>query len=347
MPKRHLEGHTKEERIRIRQKLGSLQSLTVQPATRARYDKALEGFFAYLRRSGQELPKDKASMDGILTDFLEYLWSNGEGRAKASDTLAALQDSQPQLKGSLPASWRLLRAWNANELPSRAPPLPLDILEAMIGYSLFKGSPLFALSLLLGFHGLLRTGEILSITKGQVTVSSQARTAIISLGLTKSGKRQGAAESVTVHLYDAIRRLADWINSPHTSSQLCQSSAQWRTQFSHTLNQLGFSSLDFRPYSLRRGGATFYFRQHGSFDRLLIHGRWQTSKTARIYINEGLAILAELSPKWTPFARNLRSQYLNSLNKPLPQLEPMPKGRAGASGKRLNSKKKSRKKGLN
>ena len=347
MPKRHVEGHTKEERIRIRSQLGSLQSLTVQPATRARYDAALQAFFSYLDKSGQSLPRDKSHMDGIVCDYLEHLWSNGEGRGRASDTLAGLQDVQPQLKGSLPGSWRLLRAWNVNEVPSRAPPIPLEILEAMVGYSLFKGWPLFALSLLLGFHGMLRTGEILALTKGHVTVSSLNQTALLSLGLTKSGKRQGAAESVTIHLQDAIRRLAAWVQTPHASTHLCPSSTNWRTQFSQVLEKLGFSPLEFRPYSLRRGGATFYFRQHGSFDRLLVQGRWQTAKTARIYVNEGLAILAELSPTWTPLARNLRSQYLNSLPKPLPQLEPMPKGRAGAGGNKRNSKKKSRKKRRN
>ena len=345
MPKRHLEGQSKEERKRIRKQLGSLQSLTVQPATRVRYDKALAGFFEYLRSVGQALPKEKRLMDGFACDYLEHLWSNGEGRARAADTLAGLQDTQPQLKGSLPGAWRHLHTWNSNEIPSRAPPMPVEILESMVGYALFKGEPHFALSLLLGFYGLLRTGEILALTRQQVTVSQQGKTAILSLGLTKSGKRQGAAESVTIHLYDAIRRLGAWIQCSRGPVHLCPSAAHWRTQFSRTIEALGFSSLEFRPYSLRRGGATFYFRQHGSFDKLLIHGRWQSTKTARIYINEGLAILAELSPSWTAFARNLRSQYLNSLSKPLPQLEPTPNGRAGGLGKKLKSKKKRAEKG--
>ena len=60
--------------------------------------------------------------------------------------------------------------------------------------------------------------------------------------------------------------------------------------FSQTLRALGFTHLDFRPYSLPRGGATFMFRQQGSLYKLLIHGRWHSSKTARVYHNEGLAI---------------------------------------------------------
>ena len=68
-----------------------------------------------------------------------------------------------------------------------------------------------ALSLLLGFYAMLRTGEWLGIRNRDVTVDSQHRSAVISLGLTKGGKRVGAAETVTVT--EVIRRLAQWKNA--------------------------------------------------------------------------------------------------------------------------------------
>ena len=64
------------------------------------------------------------------------------------------------------------------------------------------------------------------------------------------------------------------------------------------INALGFQQFGFRPYSLRRGGATFWLQQHGSFDKLLMQGRWASQKTARIYINEELALLADLKLPW-------------------------------------------------
>ena len=57
---------------------------------------------------------------------------------------------------------------------------------------------------------------------------------------------------------------------------------------------LNLTELALRPYSLRRGGATFFFQHHGSFDKLLLQGRWAAAKTARIYLNEGLAQLSEM-----------------------------------------------------
>ena len=154
--KKHLEGRSKEERIRVRRNLGTLKSLTVQPQTRARYEKARQQFYHFLATNELKVPTQAQALDVLLGDYLEHLWSTGEGRGKASDTLAAIQDLQPHTKGTLPLAWRLLKAWHVNEIPCRAPPLPEKCLQAMIGWAIFKGEYSFGLSLMLGFYGLLR-----------------------------------------------------------------------------------------------------------------------------------------------------------------------------------------------
>ena len=117
---RHLEGRTKEERAEKRKELGSLRSLAVQPATKKRYDAALNKFFDFLRFENLDLPQQKMKMDALVADYVEHLWASGEGRALASDTVAGLQDLEPHLKGNLPTVWRLLKVWTQNELPNRA-----------------------------------------------------------------------------------------------------------------------------------------------------------------------------------------------------------------------------------
>ena len=50
---------------------------------------------------------------------------------------------------------------------------------------------------------------------------------------------------------------------------------------------------------------------HGSLGRLLIAGRWQAARTARIYMNECLSALAELHlphKSLLPFSRVFHSQ---------------------------------------
>jgi hypothetical protein len=283
MPKRKaiLEGSSREQRIEQRRNLGSLRSLTVQPKTKKRYDLALEKFFSFLAFEKITLPRQRSHMDDLISDYLEHLWSEGEGRALASDTVAALQDAEPHLKGHLQGSWRLLKVWSQQEIPNRAPPLPEVVLHAMVGQAIMRQDPQFALSLLLSFYGMLRTGELLSLLSRQVEVSSDDGPAVISLGMTKGGQRQGASESITVTVHDVVRRLRVWKASPKV--KLTESPKAWRGKFAESISALGLTSFQFRPYSLRRGGATFWFSKRGSLDRLLIHGRWQTPKTARIY----------------------------------------------------------------
>lgn len=257
MPKRILEGNSQEERVKQRRTLGTLKQLTVQPSTRKRYDVALQQFFDFLRSHHLVLPTNLKLMDNLASDYMEHLWATGAGRARAADTLASLQDQQPQLKGQLGGAWRLLRAWNQTELPNRAPPMPLEVLDAMVGLALFRKQPLFALSLLVGFYGLLRTGEILNICKSHVAVAQRSSSVLISLGFTKGGKRHGASESVKLTVQDVIRRMQQWVEDPCSSSSLTPPSHVWRNMFSDYLDTLGFSELRFRPYT-RLGGVALH-----------------------------------------------------------------------------------------
>ena len=324
--------------------MGTLRSLTVLPKTKERYNASLEQFFAYLRREKITLPERRDDMDGLVMDYLEFLWSEGEGRAMASTFLAGLQDAQPKLKGSLPGSWRLMRTWGANELPHRAPPLSESVLQAMVGWAIMHEHYSFALSLMVGFHGLLRTGELLGLQAFQVHITGKSQPAVISLGLTKSGRRHGAAESVTITERSVIAVLWLWKQSvgPHTF--LTAKPHAWRQMFSECLTALRLDQWSFRPYSLRRGGATFLFTKCGSLDRVLLAGRWTAIKTAKIYLNSGLAMLADiqipralLSPFHTVF-----SKWLSTL----PSLEHTPFGRrSGGRGKELKKPRKAQKRG--
>ena len=194
--KRVLEATTPEARAKQRQKLGTLKDLTVQPATRRRYDKATSAFFSFLKSEGQELPSQKSKLDPLVCDYLEHLWSTGAGRGQACDTLAGLQDLQPNVRGHLPGAWRLLKTWHINEVPNRAPPLPEHVVHAMAGWAFFKGKISFGVSLLVGFYTMLRTGELLALRSSSMMSNAKQSQILISLGLTKGGKRHGAAESV-------------------------------------------------------------------------------------------------------------------------------------------------------
>ena len=325
-----VEGRSRQERIAVRKSLGTLKSLTVQPTTRKRYDAALRHFYDYLARESLTLPKQRDHIDPLVSDYLEELWATGESRAEASNFLAGLQDFDPKLKHKLPGSWRLMKTWTTNEIPNRAPPLSENLIHAMVGWSRFHEHPGFGLSLLVGFYCMLRTGELLSLRARDFHMNSANSPAVIALGLTKSGKRQGAAESVTLGELPVLKALWDWKRTVPANTFLTPKPHQWRQLFNECLNGLQISSWGFRPYSLRRGGAAFFFLKHGSLDRILIQGRWTAVKTAKVYLNSGLAMLADLqipSHKLRPYL----TVYTNSFK--TPSLEPVLKNRAGGRGK--------------
>ena len=311
---------SKEQRFaKISVRLNNLQC-NPRLESRARYEKARKGFYGFLEKEHLQLPRKRDDLDLILAEYIDWLWLTGEGRGLASDTVGGLQDLDPKLKGHLALTWRLLKTWHVNEIPNRAPPLPETALFAMVGWSLFNRHYSFALSLLLSFYGLLRTGELLAVTTSHVLITGPSKPAVLSLGLTKGGKRAGAAESVTLHVEELLRRLWRWKQLSKAGELLVSSPYRWRSMFSECLTALKLDSFGFRPYSLRRGGSTFWFQKRQSLDKLLIMGRWQAARTARIYLNEGLAMIAELSlPMKTlkPFL----TVYHNSLKAPLPKLE--------------------------
>ena len=309
--KRHVEGRTRQERIAVRKRLGPLQNLTVQNRTKTRYESARQGFYSFLRMENIKLPHRREDLDALVSEYIEHLWSSGEGRAKANDTVAGLQDKDPKLRGCLPGSWGLLKTWSINEIPNRAPPLPLKVLKALVGWALFHNDLAFAVSLSIGFFCMLRTGEVLDICSNHIEMSSPSKVALISLGFTKGGKRQGAAESATLSVADALALLWKWKRKASPKKNLCPTPYQWRAKFARGLKALKLEDFGFRPYSLRRGGATHWFSHHGSLDKLLIQGRWSAPKTAKLYINEGLALLAELRIPDTNLQRFL-TVYNNS-----------------------------------
>lgn len=80
--------------------------------------------------------------------------------------------------------------------------MPEQVVQAIAGQALLKGDSEFALSVLLGFYAMMRTGELLNLQTRDIAVAKEGGPAIISLRLTKGGKRQGAAESIAVTVFD-------------------------------------------------------------------------------------------------------------------------------------------------
>jgi hypothetical protein len=57
---------------------------------------------------------------------------------------------------------------------------------------------------------------------------------------------------------------------------------------------MGLQKHAFRPYSLRRGGATAVFQQTKSMEAALLRGRWESTRVARLYISDALSYIPSI-----------------------------------------------------
>lgn len=119
---------------------------------------------------------------------------------------------------------------------------------------------------------------------------------LISLKGTKTGLRNAAQETValddtlTLETLRAMRSIktAQNLNKVPIWTKSHQS---FRNEFAHHCNKFKLQEFNFRPYSLRRGGATYIFQMTGSMEMALLKGRWSSTKAAKIYLSDGLRYL--------------------------------------------------------
>ena len=110
------------------------------------------------------------------------------------------------------------------------------------------------------------------------------------------------------------------------------------------VTSLQLEPWELRPYSVWRGGATWWFGQHGNLDRVMVLGRWQGQKTARLYLNESRAILAEM--QLGPLEKTLapyRIFFQNSNPRSFETLEPLPSNRPSSNKRGLGGLGRKRK----
>eukprot|EP00959_Pyramimonas_sp_CCMP1952_P399836 8377632-Pyramimonas_sp.AAC.1 len=72
------------------------------------------------------------------------------------------------------------------------------------------------------------------------------------------------------------------------------SSRAFHSAFRTGLQHIGCEHFPFVPSSLRRGGATREYLLSGDLSKVTVRGRWCPQRTAKTYIQDGAAILAEM-----------------------------------------------------
>ena len=287
-----VEANSRGARKARRQQLGKLKHLVVQPQTLHRYEKAMKSFLEFLRWNRLQFPSCFEEADRLASVFIEELWEEGDSRHFAQDALCALQHFEPQLKRRLLQSWRLIKAWQKHEIPSRAPPFTPLTLSVLAGWMQTR-QPELALALVVAFKGLLRTGELFQVANRHIICNADF--VVIHLGKTKMSARKAGSESTSFRSREVSLMLRAW-KSVHSPDALLVSvsPAVFRVWFAKGLKETGLDSLPYKPYSLRRGGATQVFLETQSYASVCQQGRWASERTTRVYIQDTVALLTSM-----------------------------------------------------
>ena len=280
-------GETPAERAVARRALGSLNDLLVSPRMQVRYRRAVSYFVHVLSLLFVCVSDDLPTLDRQLCYFLELCWQEGESKATVADAICGIQHSL-NVRRCFPGAWRLFGSWTRAEIPFRAAPLPLFGCFGLSG-ALISLNELGAAALVCcGFNCILRTGELLSMCRNHIQWAADGRSGVIVLPWTKSGQRAGCTESVAFSDPVVCNLLLAACRVVGSHDPIFQGSGtRFRGLFDAALRLCGLQGLDFRPYSLRRGGATNDYMEHLSVANTQIRGRWQSLRACRIYITEG------------------------------------------------------------
>ena len=288
---------TKEQRKAKRQGLNLKESLVTAPLLK-RYQAALVQVTQFLADCNIQV-RYIDELDDALSTWVQHIFFEGESKSLASDGLASIQYHLPQSIGNLRMSWKLAKAWHKIEPPARVVPLSPLLARAFAGACLLTGRLPEAACILTAFDALLRPGELYLLQVKDVTFYGNQ--AVLALRDTKTGKRKGSGEMVVVESHLATRYLKlACEGKPSRSPILIDGAPAFRLLFKNLVEHFDLSGL-FAVYSLRRGGATYNFLQHGSMETTLLRGRWTSSSTARIYIQDTIATVSDL--KLTPLQR--------------------------------------------
>ena len=236
--------------------------------------------------------------DIALADFCLDLHDEGQTLQAGRDALSALQKLWPRRRWT--AAWQVVRGWSQLVPPKRAPPLPEEVAMALVTLFMAAGRPACSLASLLAFCGLLRIGEALNIRRRDIVLGD--RLVVLLLPTTKTGAHQrvclGNPEVVTF-----LRRALLMIPGANEDIICAISYTTFRKWLTRALAVLGCSSFEFRSHSFRRGGATALFARGLPLSSIMIHGRWASETSCRLYVQAGEAALIAIRRTIAPASR--------------------------------------------
>jgi hypothetical protein len=238
-----------------------------------------------------------AGFDGQLAAYLTELFNTRRGGVSlARHTFFALLAVAPHLKMRLHLSYRCLRAYIRLRPSVSWPPMPWPVVLAVAEYLASVGKLREGVAVVVSAHCWLRVGEVVSLIHENFAASDDVRLgavlpfAVLSVHDTKTKR----FDSVEVTRQD-VGALLGWMQDgpgmrlfPFTKSHL-------EGSLRDACAALGLAHCGYVWHSLRHGGATDACLAHVPFYDIMLRGRWQSERSARLYCQTGRALLLQRS----------------------------------------------------
>ena len=149
---------------------------------------------------------DAETLDIFLSSFIELAFASDPadwatdfpvfGRWECSEVYLGICDSIPEVRGKLLRSHRVLTSWSRKGVVHRAPPAPVILVMAILGWAVGRKDFRFAAGILCMFFALLRPSEFFDLRRNSVDFSVSAPIhATVALEHTKTSVRKGGGST--------------------------------------------------------------------------------------------------------------------------------------------------------
>ncbi|CAK0819451.1 unnamed protein product, partial [Prorocentrum cordatum] len=101
-------------------------------------------------------------------EYVNHVCQEGEPRGYAATFVSGLKRLYPKCRKRLDIATQYCKNWTNTLRRKRAMPLPANVVVGMAGMAYAFGEDWIGISFLVGFFGLLRTGELLGLTVGHI-----------------------------------------------------------------------------------------------------------------------------------------------------------------------------------
>ena len=278
------------------------------PQTNLRREQLLARFQRWLLAELSVILSDLKDFPLLISTALvaygKCLFYEGIPKYQMVETLNSVVDALPHLRGQLGAVWGLISKWQEQEPIERTMVMPASVFRAAVALALLWDWPLFAAALLLGFHGLLRPNEFLTLKRKHLVlprdILSNDQICYVAILHSKTRRyvlRQHAriSDEVSVGFLDAVFGCY-----PADSFLFGCSLSVFRNRWGKLFGHLGIPTSEaakgITPKSLRGSGASWLYHVTEDVGKVLWRGRWQSRKTLEHYLQDiqGQVLLSDL-----------------------------------------------------